>query len=888
MNTELYFPRGGKAFTESSRKEFDDAVKLLGESDVNIIFKTEINLTKESVSEALDETLSGDDKIDFVITADALKSSDSAEAEKLLKEIGLTGKLRVITAPLVDPGKIMEEKEGSAPVLKLETNESDNTADSKEAEKKEAKEIKTEEETTEEESKKITAFSMEYKNRMLIFLPTEEAAGCDFCTILYSVCQSVLKPKQKHRIWKRFIPCSGDSPFDVIRKIILLLAICTFVVSSYMLVNLLVVKPAINDNTNNSIRNLLVTQEEEVDENGNPITKKPTDGSEGTLVDFSKLLSENEDTVGWIKVPNTKIDYVVVKPPEGEDHEYYLYRDFYQNYDTYGTVFMDYRSSLDSKNMILHGHHMQDGRMFGTLKYFEDFDFYKKTPTFTFNTIYEKSEWKIISILKTNTLESQGEFFNYLRGDFDSDYDFLNFVYQVRERSIIDTPVKVNENDTLVTLSTCTYDFSEFRFVVVARKVRDGESTKVDVSKAKENPDPLYPDVWYSSYGGTKPDVTSFQDAYNNKKINWYDGKKKDWSEKDDEKLNATINEGREAALREIQNFIDQNEYADKEKKEIDKLVEKYTELINNANSGSEINKIYEKAIEDIRKVKTLKAVNSENEVSNKEASQKQLNNKKEGAKIELHNSVAGNTYRKTQSTQVKDLFEEYNEKIDNAETVEEVEKIKKEGIKKLAKIKTDDELKQEESEAKEQKAKEAAEKLQTAKTNGISSISNYVNLSNYKDAQRKTINNIISKYKSKINSATSVNSVNSLVNSAKSEISNVKTKNQLNAESSAAELSEAKADGVYEIKNYVALSDYKSEQKATIKSIINDYTYIINSASSKENVREYVKAAKAEMDKVKTSVEIDDESSQETPQSAPESSEDVSQPEENTDEPEE
>ena len=887
MNTELYFPRSGKAFAETSKKIFEDVVKLLSESDVNIIFKTEINLTKDSVSEALNETLSGDDKIDFIITADALKSSDLEEAQKLLEEIGVTGKLRKITAPALDPNKIMEEKEDSAAVLQLETDESDDDAESEKQEQKETEEKN-------EEPKTITAFCTEYKNRMMILLPTEEFAGCDFSTILYSVSQSVLKPKQKHKFWKRFIPCSGDSPFDVIRKIILLLAICTFIVSSYMLVNLLVVRPAINDNTTNNIRKLLVAQEEETDENGDPITKKPTDGSEGTLVDFSKLLSENEDTVGWIKVPNTKIDYVVVKPPEGEDHEYYLYRDFYQNYDIYGTVFMDYRSSLDSKNMILHGHHMQDGRMFGTLKYYEDFDFYKKNPTFTFNTIYEKSEWQIISILKTNTLESQGEFFNYLRGDFDSDYDFLNFVYQLRERSIIDTPVKVNENDTLVTLSTCTYDFSEFRFVVVARKVRDGESAKVDVSKARKNPDPLYPDVWYNSFGGTKPEVTSFQDAYNNKKINWYDGKKKDWSEKDDEKLYENINEGREAALEEIQNFIDKNKYADKQQKEIDKLVEKYTELINNANSGSEINKIYDKAIEDIRKVKTLNTVNSEKKAAEQEASEKQLNSKKEGAKIELHNSVAGNTYRKTQATQVNDLFDEYNEKIDNAETVEEVEKLKKEGIKKLAKIKTDDELKKEESEAKEQKAKDEAKKLQTAKKNGISSISNYVNLNNYKDAQRKTINNIISKYKTKINSAKSVDSVNSLVSSAKAEIDKVKTKSQLNAESAAAALEEAKSEGIYEIKNYVALSDYKSAQKSTIKNIISNYTAIINSASSKNEVSKYVKAAKSEMDKVKTSVEIDEESAKakakaETePKPSSEPSEDKADVDESSGEPEE
>ena len=177
-------------------------------------------------------------------------------------------------------------------------------------------------------------------------------------------------------------------------------------------------------------------------------------------------------------------------------------------------------------------------------------------PVFTYNTIYEKSKWKIISIFKTNTLESQGDFFNYLRGDFQNDYDFLNFVYQVRERSIIDCPVTVNENATIVSLSTCTYDFSEFRLVVVARKIRDGEDEAVDVSKAKQNPDTLYPDVWYYTYGGEKPDVTSFQDAYNKKKIDWYDGKRTNWSEKDDIALSKVVSEVRDNAILTMKQYI--------------------------------------------------------------------------------------------------------------------------------------------------------------------------------------------------------------------------------------------------------------------------------------------------------------------------------------------
>ncbi len=828
MNSELYFPRNGKSFSKTSEMDFEDTVKLLGDIDINIIYKTEISLTKESFTDALEESSGGSEKIHLIVVADAFSDPDPDKVHRLLSDLGVEGKIKKIMAPVADLDAILENSRKNdkitplMPTLKIDDGESSNTDDNEQTVNL-MQPKPSDSQNTEPETKKITAYSTVYNDILVVFLPEEKSVDENFNTILYSVTKNILKPKSKPKFWQRFIPCSGDSPFDVIRKVVLMLAICTFIVSSCMLVNLLVVKPAINDNQNNQIREMLVVGEDEYDDNGQKITKKPTDGSEGTLVDFSKLVKENDDTVGWIKVPNTKIDYVVCQAPKDYDHEYYLYRDFYENYDTYGTVFMDYRSSLDSKNMILHGHNMRDGRMFGTLKYYEDFDFYKKNPTFTFNTIYEKSEWKIISIMKTNTLESQGEFFNYLRGDFESSYDFLNFIYQIRERSIIDTPVTANENDTLVTLSTCTYDFSEFRFVVIARKVRDGEDTNVDVSKAKENPDTLYPDVWYRTYGGSKPDVTTFQEAYNNKAISWYDGKKKDWSEKDDEKLLEELKEGKEKAIQEMKNFIAKNQYAENEQKQIDKLLEDYTKLIESAKSRSEINDIFNKGIEDIRKVKTLEALNSEIEESNKAATEQELAEKKATAKTDLHNSVSGNTYRTTQSLQVNDLFDEYNEKIDNAENVEEVEKLKKEGIEKLKKIKTNDQLAKEESEdkAKKQaseessraaeasrraeeasKAAEASRRAEEAskaaeasrraeanrelleqKNNATSSIANYVDLNNYKTEQQNEISSIINEYRTLINNASTASAINSYVSAAKNKIGAVKTAAQIDAE---------------------------------------------------------------------------------------------------------
>ena len=87
----------------------------------------------------------------------------------------------------------------------------------------------------------------------------------------------------------------------------------------------------------------------------------------------------------------------------------------------------------------------------------------------------------------------------------------MQMVEQMQVRSIINTPVDVQPGDELLTLSTCTYEFDDARLVLVARKVRDGESASVDVGSATLNPKPLYPQIWYDKKGGTPPDVTSIQ-----------------------------------------------------------------------------------------------------------------------------------------------------------------------------------------------------------------------------------------------------------------------------------------------------------------------------------------------------------------------------------------
>lgn len=336
-------------------------------------------------------------------------------------------------------------------------------------------------------------------------------------------------PKKKKRCFLAAIfPWKGDRFGEGLRKIVLLAALITLVVCGGQLLYESVYLPAQSDNAMNSIQDLYRPKGDTSQPDGDGESKEPAKDSEGRLEKFLPLLEKNRDIKGWITVPNTVIDYPVLQTEKDLDiqpggDETYLYTDYEGNHTKYGSIFMDAHCDIkDCKNLILHGHHMRDGRMFANLMNYSDLSFYQSSPVFTFDTIYEEAQWKVIAIIKTNTKSDQGEPFQYLRYSFADDSDFLNYVYQVRERSLIDTPVDVNEDDQLITLSTCSYEFDEFRTAVIARKVRPGEDAGVDVSKAVKNPDPLMPDVWYNRYGGTKPQLTTFEEALESGAISWY------------------------------------------------------------------------------------------------------------------------------------------------------------------------------------------------------------------------------------------------------------------------------------------------------------------------------------------------------------------------------
>ena len=170
--------------------------------------------------------------------------------------------------------------------------------------------------------------------------------------------------------------------------------------------------------------------------------------------DIASLKPTNKDTVAWIKINNTNIDYAVVQTV---DNDYYLRHNFKKQKSDAGWVFMDYRNDpvdLDD-NTILYGHNrFSNGTMFGTLGYALKKDWYSKSDnlTITFNTIYENMQWRIFSVYKTPVTV------DYLTISFNNDDDRLDFYNMLKKRSISDFKVDLKASDKILTLSTCSTD----------------------------------------------------------------------------------------------------------------------------------------------------------------------------------------------------------------------------------------------------------------------------------------------------------------------------------------------------------------------------------------------------------------------------------------------
>lgn len=316
------------------------------------------------------------------------------------------------------------------------------------------------------------------------------------------------RPDKNSKKWK-----------PMLYNIAMFVCAAVFLVCAAKIINRTIIQPAYNkkvtSEANEIIDKLAVAPED-----------SKNSEAEETKIDISLALSEfqkiNPDIVSIISIPGTDINYPVVGAKDKAAINYYLDHNYKKEWSNYGSIIADFSvvNNLNAKNIVLYGHHMKDGVMFAKItKYGKDIDFYKKTPVVIFHGYY----WLVFAVDILNTETQHGKVFDYVVSQFSDKLDFLNYVNQVCTRSVIQTPVKINENDQILLMSTCSYEYENFRTVVFARKLRIAENKDIDTSSAIKNPNPLMPDIYYSG-GNPKPQLLDFKTAFENNSTNWYDG----------------------------------------------------------------------------------------------------------------------------------------------------------------------------------------------------------------------------------------------------------------------------------------------------------------------------------------------------------------------------
>ena len=182
-------------------------------------------------------------------------------------------------------------------------------------------------------------------------------------------------------------------------------------------------------------------------------------------VDLKKLKQENNDTIGWIKVNGTNVNYPFVQT---NDNSYYLNHSFDKTKNDAGWVFADYRNDFDilNKNNIIYAHGRLDNTMFGTLKKTLDKKWYtnKDNNVIRVSTEKNNTSWQIFSIYHIPTTN------DYIKTFFENNSSFTSFLDTIKNRSIHNFNVNLNENDKILTLSTC-YNKKE-KLVIHAKLIK--------------------------------------------------------------------------------------------------------------------------------------------------------------------------------------------------------------------------------------------------------------------------------------------------------------------------------------------------------------------------------------------------------------------------------
>lgn len=186
---------------------------------------------------------------------------------------------------------------------------------------------------------------------------------------------------------------------------------------------------------------------------------------------FLSLRRINKDVAGWLTIGK-----IVDLPVMQRDNVYYLTHDFYKHASASGTLFLDENFSFTapSENLLIHGHNMRDGSMFGRLHKYSNKPFFLNNWLIRFETLYDEAEYAVFAAFSMVNDAVDPGYLYYAYNSFDTDDDFTRFIKDIKQRSIMKSGLDVLPTDSLLTLSTCVG--TDSYFVVIARRIRDAEA----------------------------------------------------------------------------------------------------------------------------------------------------------------------------------------------------------------------------------------------------------------------------------------------------------------------------------------------------------------------------------------------------------------------------
>lgn len=184
---------------------------------------------------------------------------------------------------------------------------------------------------------------------------------------------------------------------------------------------------------------------------------------------YWELYRENNDFCGWLTIEDTVIDYPVMHV--ADDNDFYLSHGFSGEEDVNGLLVLDKRCRTDGNenHLLIHGHNMRSGYMFGTLKEYKDPEYLSLHPYVRYDSLFGRRTYKIFAVFQSSVnLSDQEDFHYYDYIDIDSREAFEAFVAESKRQSLYPIDAEVSYGDHLLTLSTCDYQKDNGRLVIVA------------------------------------------------------------------------------------------------------------------------------------------------------------------------------------------------------------------------------------------------------------------------------------------------------------------------------------------------------------------------------------------------------------------------------------